>query len=246
MLTLEICANSIESAKAAANGGASRIELCNNLAEGGTTPSYGQIKWCLDHLKLETWPLIRPRGGDFLYTESEFESMLIDIHMAKQLGCHGLVTGLLNYDGSIDKDRCRQVIDTAHPLPVAFHRAFDMSHNLSLALEAIIELGFVRILSSGGKENVDAGATNISKLVEQANGRIEMMPGGGINTNNILAIANQTQAKSFHTTARELVKSQMSFINEASKMGKATDEYSIEQSSTSIVKHLVDLLNRHQ
>ncbi|GAB1462908.1 copper homeostasis protein CutC [Pedobacter sp.] len=242
-LGLEICANSIQSAIAAEQGGADRIELCSNLAEGGTTPSYGQIKWCVKNLSIEIWPLIRPRGGDFLYTDAEFESVLEDISFCKKIGCHGIVTGLLNTDGSVDEERCAKVIAAASPMPVAFHRAFDMSNNLSKALETIIDLGFVRVLSSGGKENAFVGANELAKLVLQANGRIEIMPGAGINAHNISEIAKITAAKSFHTTAKSVVESKMQFRNEASKMGgKDADEFSHEQTAVAKVKELSRVL----
>src|SRR5690606_27988508 len=128
---LEICSNSVESAIAAEQGGADRIELCTNLTEGGTTPSYGQIKWCLENLQLEVWPLIRPRGGDFLYSDAEFESIISDILYCKQIDCHGMVIGILDVNGFVDKKRCSQIIETASPMPVAFHRGFDMSNDLS-------------------------------------------------------------------------------------------------------------------
>lgn len=244
---LEICANSIASAIAAEKGGADRIELCANLAEGGTTPSYGQIKWCVENLQLEVWPLIRPRGGDFLYTDAEFETILEDIAFCKQIGCHGVVTGLLNTDGSIDKERCIKIIEAASPMPVAFHRAFDMSDDLSKSLETLIKLGFVRVLTSGGKENAFVGANELAKLVLQAKERIEIMPGAGVSTTNIAEIAKITGARCFHTTAKSKVNSQMQFKNDASKMGDIdTDEFSYEQTDIEKVKSLRKIIDSLQ
>ncbi|WAC39847.1 copper homeostasis protein CutC [Pedobacter sp. SL55] len=243
-LGLEICANSVESAIAAQQGGADRIELCTNLAEGGTTPSYGQIKWCVENLNTEVWPLIRPRGGDFLYSDAEFENILEDISYCKQIGCKGLVTGLLNKNGDIDEQRCAKIISVASPMPVAFHRAFDMSADLSKSLEKIIKLGFVRILTSGGKENAFVGAKKLKELVIQADNRIEIMPGAGINADNLLEIAQTTGARNFHTTAKSIVASKMQFRNEASKMaGENTDEFSHEQTDLIKVKVLKEILN---
>ncbi|MFN0256290.1 copper homeostasis protein CutC [Pedobacter ureilyticus] len=243
-MILEICANSVESAIAAQQGGADRIELCTNLAEGGTTPSYGQIKWCVENLQLEVWPLIRPRGGDFLYSDAEFETILGDISYCKQIGCNGVVTGLLNTNGTINEERCAKIIAVASPMPVAFHRAFDMSNDLSVALETVIKLGFVRVLSSGGKENAFVGANELAKLVVQANNRIEIMPGAGVNADNLIEIAKTTSAKNFHTTAKSVVKSKMKFKNEASKMGlENADEFSYEQTDTLKVKVLKEILN---
>lgn len=244
VVVLEICANSIESAIAAEKGGADRIELCANLSEGGTTPSYGQIKWCVENLQLEVWPLIRPRGGDFLYTDAEFECILEDISFCKQIGCHGIVTGILDNNGNVDEIRCRQIIAIASPMPVAFHRAFDMSRNLEESLEAIITLGFVRILTSGGKANAEIGASEIAKLIVQADNRIEMMPGAGINNNNLLEIAKITGAKCFHTTAKDKFASKMIFQNTIGKMGdKDADEFSYEQTDLNKVKVLKEILN---
>ncbi|SOD12934.1 copper homeostasis protein [Pedobacter xixiisoli] len=241
--TLEICANSVASAIAAEKGGAHRIELCANLTEGGTTPSYGQIKWCVENLQVEVWPLIRPRGGDFLYSDAEFETILEDISFCKKMGCHGIVTGLLNTDGSIDEERCAKIIEAASPMPVAFHRAFDMSNDLIKSLETLIDLGFVRVLTSGGKENAFVGANELAKLVLQAKERIEIMPGAGVNTGNITEIAKITGAKSFHTTAKSVVASKMQFRNEASKMGSENaDEFSYEETDVAKVMELSRLL----
>lgn len=243
-MLLEICANSIESAIAAEKGGADRIELCANLSEGGTTPSYGQIKWCVENLQLEVWPLIRPRGGDFLYTEAEFECILEDISFCKQIGCHGVVAGILDKDGNVDEIRCRQIIATASPMPVAFHRAFDMSRNLEESLETIIALGFVRILTSGGKANAAIGANEIAQLIIQADDRIEMMPGAGVNSDNLLEIAKITGAKCFHTTAKAKFASKMNFQNAIGKIGdKDADEFSYEQTDLNKVKVLKEILN---
>ena len=244
-VSLEICANSIESAIAAEKGGAHRIELCTNLAEGGTTPSYGQIKWCVEKLQIEVWPLIRPRSGDFLYSDAEFECILEDISFCKKIGCHGVVVGILDKNGNVDENRCHQIIVAASPMPVAFHRAFDMSNDLAKSLEEIIDLGFVRILTSGGKKDAYSGAETIAKLINQANARIEIMPGAGINDNNITKIAQITGAKCFHTTAKSIVKSEMKFRNETSKMGtEVADEFSCEQTDLYKVKILKEIIHR--
>jgi copper homeostasis protein len=239
---LEICANSINSAIAAQRGGAHRIELCTNLSEGGTTPSYGQIKWCKEHLNIEIWPLIRPRGGDFLYNDREFECLLQDILYCKQVGCDGIVTGALTIDGEIDEARCSEIIKVASPMPVAFHRAFDMTSNLNDALESLVYLGFVRVLTSGGKQDALTGAPKIAELISQAAGRIEIMPGAGINPTNILEIAETTGAKHFHTTAKATVNSKMKFKNVASKMGTYTNEYRHTETSAAGVKLLKESL----
>jgi len=242
MITLEVCANSYTSAKAAEEGGASRVELCENLAEGGTTPSYAQIKRCKTQLNIEIWPIIRPRGGDFLYSDEEFELMKEDLQICKSLNCEGAVVGLLLSNGEIDQPRCAELIQLASPMPLAFHRAFDMSNDLNLALEALIALGFVRVLTSGATENAHDGIETISMLVKQANRRIEIMPGAGINPDNIHEIATRTGALTFHTSARETIHSKMEYRNLATKMGSINDEYQYLQTSTTVVKNIVTTL----
>lgn len=237
---LEVCANSFASAKAAEKGGAIRVELCENMAEGGTTPSYAQIKLCKNRLKLQVWPIIRPRGGDFLYSEDEFELMKEDIINCKNLNCDGAVTGILLANGEIDQKRCAELIKLADPMPLAFHRAFDMSNDMNKALEDLIELGFVRVLTSGGADNAYNGMTTLTQLVQQAQGRIEIMPGAGINPENILAIKRHTGAQVFHSSARIKIKSKMQFRNADSKMGSIEDEYQYEQTSADLVKQMVE------
>lgn len=238
---LEVCANSYESAAAAEEGGAIRVELCENMAEGGTTPSYGQIQLCKNKLNLEVWPIIRPRGGDFLYSDDEFEIMKADILACKDLKCDGVVTGILNADGSVDKDRCAELVKLAFPVPVAFHRAFDLCSDLGQALETIVETGFVRILTSGAAQSALLGAEKISELIKQASGRIELMPGAGINPTNIATIAKQTGATVFHASARIPVESKMLHQGSAAYMGE-TDNYTYELTSVKIVKQLIQAL----
>jgi len=240
---LEVCANSFSSALAAQEGGAIRVEFCENMAEGGTTPSYGQIKLAKERLEIEVWPIIRPRGGDFLYSDDEFQIMKLDIEFCKSLGCDGIVIGMLTSNGEIDRERCAKLVELAKPLPVAFHRAFDMCNDLSVGLEQLIELGIVRILTSGGAENAFKGAPLISALIKQAANRIEIMPGAGINPQNIQEIRNITGARVFHSSARAKVESKMKFRNQLSKMGNIEDEYQYEQTSATIVKELVNSLN---
>lgn len=215
---LEICANSINSAIAASKAGAHRIELCDNIREGGTTASYASIKWCVENLKLEVWPLIRPRGGDFLYNEVEFECLLEDIRICKNLGCQGVVTGVLLAKGDIDIERCQKILEVASPISVAFHRAFDACNNPEKTIEQLIDLGFVRILTSGTYPSAFEGKNEIAKYIQLAKGRIEIMPGAGINSENIIEIAKATSALCFHSTAKTIIKSNMNqkskYINE--------------------------------
>lgn len=239
---LEVCANSFMSALAAQNGGAVRVELCDNMAEGGTTPSYAQIKTCKERLNIQVWPIIRPRGGDFLYTDDEFHLMKEDIRICKMLHCDGVVTGILTSTGEIDIDRCRELIELAHPMPLAFHRAFDMCENKTTALEQLIQLGFVRVLSSGGAETAFAGAPVLAGLVKQADNRISIMPGAGIHPDNIEMLQKLTRARTFHASARIQVESKMQYRNEKAKMGSITDEYHYELTSEEQVRQLFEKL----
>jgi len=240
---LEVCANSYRSALAAQNGGAKRVEFCDNLAEGGTTPSYAQIALAKKNLTIEVWPIIRPRGGDFLYSEIEFELMKEDIKICKSLNCEGIVIGILKEDGTIDKERCAELIELAKPMEVAFHRAFDMSNDMDQALEDLIALKIKRVLTSGGASSAILGAAKLAQLVKNANGRIIIMPGAGISENNIKNLIAQTGATQFHASAKEFVVSKMKFRNAETKMGSIEDEYQYELTSETKVKALVDCIN---
>ncbi|WP_412468818.1 copper homeostasis protein CutC [Pedobacter sp. KLB.chiD] len=240
---LEVCANSYQSAVAAQNGGAKRVEFCDNLAEGGTTPSYGQLLLAKKNLSIEVWPIIRPRGGDFLYSEMEFAIMKEDIKICKSLNCDGVVIGILQADGAIDKERCAELIQLAKPMGVAFHRAFDMSNDMDQALEDLISLQIKRVLTSGGSSSAILGAEKLAQLVKKANGRITIMPGAGINEKNIKTLIEQTGATQFHASAKEFVSSKMEFRNTESKMGTVKDEYRYELTSENRVKALVDCIN---
>ncbi|MBY0244220.1 MAG: copper homeostasis protein CutC [Sphingobacteriaceae bacterium] len=242
MIHLEVCASSVASALEAQKGGAIRVELCDNLAEGGTTPSYAQIALAKKLLTLKVYPIIRPRGGDFLYSDLEFELMKEDIKICKALNCDGVVIGILTADGEIDKKRCSELIELAKPMPTAFHRAFDMTPNLEKSLETLIELGIERLLTSGGKAKAIDGVENLAKLVKQAGDRIEIMPGAGVNANNIVELKEKTGAKNFHSTCKAAVSSKMIYRNEVTKMGNNSDEFQYEQTSAEVVKKLISLV----
>lgn len=199
---LEICANSIRSALAAGQGGATRIELCDNMAEGGTTPSAGMIRECNRLLTIPVFPIIRPRGGDFLYSDEEFSVMKQDILFCKEAGSEGVVIGILKADGSIDTARCRELIALARPMQVTFHRAFDRCKHLSAGLEDIISLGCERVLTSGGNLVAENSIEILKELIVQSDGRISIMPGSGITETNIEFIAKSTGAYEFHSTAK--------------------------------------------
>jgi copper homeostasis protein len=241
---LEVCANSYESALAAQIGGAKRVEFCDNLAEGGTTPSYAQIALAKKNLSIEVWPIIRPRGGDFLYSDIEFELMKEDIKICRSLNCEGIVIGILKDNGTIDKERCAQLTELAKPMGVAFHRAFDMSNDMDQALEDLIELNIKRVLTSGGASSAILGAERLAQLVKKANGRIIIMPGAGINESNIKELIDKTGARQFHASAKAFVASKMKFRNTETKMGSIEDEYRYELTSATKVKGLVDCINK--
>lgn len=222
--TLEVIAFTIESVLLAQQSGAHRIELCDNPAEGGTTPGYGMIKTAREKTRLLLYPIIRPRGGDFLYSDEAFEIMKRDVMLCKELGCDGVVTGLLQADGSVDKKRTAALVEAAYPLGVTFHRAFDRVANPFEALEDIIASGCERILTSGLKPTAPEGAETLAQLVRQADDRIVIMPGSGVRSDNIAALARQTGAVEFHSSARKTADSKMRYFNAAMNENLQTTE----------------------
>lgn len=214
---LEVIGFNIESCQLAQAAGAHRIELCDNPFDGGTTASYGFIKQARKVLSIDLFPIIRPRGGDFLYSPYEFEIMKADVQMCKDLGCDGVVMGVLLSDASIDKERCWQLVRLAYPMSVTFHRAFDRTNDAMKALEDVIEIGCERILTSGLKTTAPDGQKMLAKLVEAADDRIIIMPGSSVRSGNIKNLAEQTGATEFHTSARMLKKSSMNYLNKTMK-----------------------------
>ena len=214
---LEIIGFNIESCLIAQASGANRIELCDNPAEGGTTASCGFIKAARKALQIELYPIIRPRGGDFLYSDEEFGIMQTDVQLCKELGCDGVVIGMLKTDGSIDKKRCSKLVSIAYPMGVTFHRAFERCSNPFEALEDIIETGCERILTSGQQPTAAEGADLINQLIRQAKDRIIIMPGSGVRSSNIIDIAGQTGAGEFHSSAKKMINSSMEYHNPALK-----------------------------
>ena len=208
---LEIAVFNIESAIAAANAGADRIELCENPFDGGTTPSYGTLQTVREKVSIPVFPIIRPRGGDFLFSEDEFAVMKKDIELCKKLEFEGVVIGLLQEDGNIDATRTGELVNLAYPIDVTFHRAFDRAANPLEALETIINCGCQRILTSGQVPNAWDGKELIKQLIKQADNRIIIMPGSGVRSNNIKELAEFTGATELHSSARKLLGSQMDF-----------------------------------
>jgi len=213
-MLLEIAVFNIQSATLAAQSGADRIELCENPYDGGTTPSYGTLITIREKIIIPVFPIIRARGGDFFYTDDEFAVMQKDVLLCKQLGFEGVVIGLLNKEAGIDKEKTKRLVELAYPMEVTFHRAFDRAKDALQALEDIIECGCQRILTSGQVPNAYDGKDIIKKLVEQADDRIIIMPGSGVRSSNIKALADYTSAIELHSSARKNIDSAMQFINE--------------------------------
>jgi copper homeostasis protein len=212
---LEIATSDLETTRSAVEGGADRIELCANLNEGGTTPSYGTIYQCRESFDILLYPIVRPRGGDFLYTDDEYEIMLHDVKLCKQLGCDGIVIGLLNKDGTIDIKRMAALIDIAYPIGITFHRAFDRCRDAFEALEQLVQIGCERILTSGQRPTVNEGIELITELNKMADHRIIIMPGSGVRKENIKLLAEKTGCKEFHSSLRGKAHSKMEFIHPA-------------------------------
>lgn len=208
-MIIEIAANGLESAVNSQAGGAHRIELCADLELGGTTPSAGLIKQIKKHLHIPVYVLLRPRAGDFIYNDYEFETILADIEFCKEEGIDGIVVGFLDHNANIDVEKLEKVRHYAEGLPITFNRAFDMTANLEQALEVLIQQDIARVLTSGAKISAMEGRFMIQKLVAQSKGRISIMPASGINENNIVPLSQFTGAKEFHASSRSLIKSPM-------------------------------------
>ena len=228
---LEVIAFTVDSCTTIEKAGAHRIELCDNPGEGGTTPSYGFIKKAREKVSIDLFPIIRPRGGDFLYNDEEYQVMQKDIQLCKELYCNGVVIGLLNSDGSVDKKRTEELVELAYPMEVTFHRAFDRVKDAQQALEDVIEAGCTRVLTSGLNPTVNEGKAILQQLVQQANDRIIIMPGSGLRAGNIGEIAQVSGAVEFHTSARVAQQSRMQWINDAMQEDLShmvADAYEIE------------------
>jgi copper homeostasis protein len=242
---LEICVDTVESAIEAQKAGAHRIELCDNLYEGGTTPSYVTIVSARNNLNIGLNVIIRPRGGDFLYSDLEYDIMRREIDFCGECNIDGVVLGILRSGGAIDVERTARLVESASPMSVTFHRAFDMCSDPFQGLEDIISTGAVRILTSGQKEKAPDGAELISQLVIQAENRIIIMPGSGINESNISWIARVTGAKEFHLTGRKVIDSDMIFRRKGISMGGTTDipEFSRKVADPEKIKCIINILN---
>jgi copper homeostasis protein len=233
-MKIEICVDSVAGAVAAEHGGANRVELCDNLLEGGTTPSFGCIRQARQHVRIGLQVIIRPRGGDFLYDDYEMQVMREDIRLCREAKADGVVIGCLTAAGDIDQARTRELIELARPMNVTFHRAFDMCRDPGKGLEDLVALGVDRVLTSGQEASCLEGMELIAVLQKQAAGRIIVMPGGGITPRNVSRIVAGTGVQEVHLSARVGIESRMTHRNTRCYMGgtlrppefnwKATDE----------------------
>lgn len=242
--SLEICAYSAESVSRAAKAGANRVELCAGRLEGGTTPSKGLLSQALKFKSIEVYPILRPRGGDFCYTEAEFEEMLIDLKLFRELGAPGFVTGILLPDGHFDMTRMEALKLEAGDMDFCVHRAIDMCSNSLQSFEELIELGVKRVLSSGRKNTAIEGIENLQQMQKLFGSRIEIMAGSGVNSGNILQLM-QTGIQHFHASASRLEASPMNYRNENISMGKDSgmDEFARFEANEIEIKAMLKQLN---
>jgi copper homeostasis protein len=243
---LEACVDSVESALAAQAGGANRVELCENLLEGGTTPSAGLIEVSHERLRIPLHVLVRPRGGDFVYSDVETEVMQRDIALARRMGAAGVVLGALHPDGTVDMERTRAMIEAARPLSVTFHRAFDFTPDADAALDTLIALGVDRVLTSGQAPTAVAGTQTLARLVARAAGRIGILAGGGLSEENLLAVASESGVREVHVRATALLESPASFRPRHLSLLKQPlpNEFDRAVTDPERIRRLVDLLNK--
>lgn len=210
---LEVCAFNIQSCLIAQRAGAARAELCDNPVEGGTTPSYGTIKQVREKVDILLYPIIRPRSGNYLYDEDEFEIILRDITVCKELGCNGISIGIGTINAEIDTERMKRIVEKAYPLGVTCNRVFDGTPDPFKALEELINCGCERVLTSGQKSAAPDAADLLKKLVQQAAGRITIMPGAGVKSSNLAQLRRECGATEFHASARTVVPNPLTYIN---------------------------------
>lgn len=245
-ILLEVVVDSVESAAAARSGGAGRVELCANLVEGGITPSAGMIAQCRERIDIPLYVMIRPRGGDFLYSDAELEVMRRDIRQARSLGADGVVLGLLQPDGTVDAARTRRLVALARPLDVTFHRAIDVCRDPIEALDALMRLGVDRVLTSGQAPSALTGARMIARMVRQAGNQLVILPGGRIDEKNAVRIAERTGVRELHVRGARQVRSGMKYrTTMISFRGKPpASDYVGEYTDTGRIRSIVTALAR--
>ncbi len=238
----EVAVDSLESALIAQKCGADRVEFCADLGSGGITPSLGAVQLALERLQIPIHVMIRPRRGDFLYTDAEFEAMRRDIELVKSAGAHGVVFGILLADGGVDIERTSTLVETARPLSVTFHRAFDMCRDPRAALSQLIDMGVDTLLTSGQAETAAEGIPLIAELVARAAGKIEIMPGAGINPGNIGRIAEATGAQTFHFSGKQMVDGPMEYRSPRLRLGDQDSEYARSYASAQRIRGIIAAL----
>ena len=244
-ILIEVCANSVESALAAQAGGAARVELCSALVEGGITPSAATIELARERLRIGLHVLIRPRGGDFCYDDTEFTVMKRDIAFCKRAGAEGVVIGILQADGHVDTAQTSELIAAAQPMSVTFHRAFDMTADAFRALDDVLALGVERLLTSGQCGSAAEGKELIAELVRRAGDRLIVMPGAGINEGNIRGLIVTTGAREYHLSGQKKVGSRMIYRNPNVFMGvPGLQEYEIGVTDAEKIRRVVQAANR--
>lgn len=246
MILLEACVDTPGDAAAAIEAGAGRVELCANLVEGGTTPSAGSIALAVERSDAPVMVMIRPRGGDFLYSGGELEEMRRDIAVARELGAHGVVLGLLRADGRVDGERTAMLIEDAGPLSVTFHRAFDLCRDPFEALETLAALGIDRVLTSGQAPGVPEGLGLIRELVEAADARIGILPGGGIRPSNVGEVVAIPGIEEVHIRAARERRSPMRHRRTGIAMGSPyePDEYRLVETDPTGIRALFQAMGR--
>jgi copper homeostasis protein len=238
-IKLEICAPSVQSAIHADIAGADRIELCQNLLEGGTTPSYGAIRYCAQHLSLQTNVLIRPRTGDFCYNDAEFETIKNDVKVCKELGVHAVVVGFLHADLTIDIEKTKEIVQLAAPMEVTFHRAFDICADWRVALEQIIESGCTRILTSGTYPTAYEGISVLKEIVAQAGDRIIILAGSGVNYTNAEEIVVNSGVTEIHSSCTMPISTYNAHFSKEKYIDQAN--YTHKESDLELIKKILSL-----
>ena len=238
-MLIEVCVFSLESCQTAQWAGASRVELCGGMAEGGTTPSAGLIQLARQHLSIPIHVMIRPRGGDFHYSETELAVMKVDIEVAKSQGADGLVFGILNADGTVNEPQTKELVELAKPLPVTFHRAFDMTRDPLEALEAVIRTGASCILTSGLHQTAEEGLPVLRQLTEKAAGRIKIMAGAGVNAHNAGQLV-ESGVDALHLSGGQKEDSRMTYRQQSVSMASSIPgEYEYIEANKDKIKSLL-------
>ena len=242
---VEACVDSVASALAAERGGAGRLELCDNLYDGGTTPSAGMISAVKAAVRIPVFAIVRPRGGGFVYTTDEMSVMRLDIEAARMLGADGVVVGPLTRDARIDVEQLRTLVDAAGELPVSFHRAFDLVRDQEQALETLMQCDVPRVLTSGGAATALEGVAAIASLVRRAAGQIAVMAGGGVREENVQEVVQRSGVRDVHVRGTRLVRAEMHGARESAKLRKAlpSDETAWEETDERRVREFVRLAN---